>query len=186
MSDGFKIEKSWKTITLVPDFMNEVVNLLDYKETLQDIVRFCEIDNDDDRGLLLYALYGYAIKAYKAKSSREFILENEDKITNYFGELIAYYNELVKGSFNELHKHIWYLAIYMDVINEVNIDDKLDFITAHKLFDECELKHKSLMLNIHIQYLLEKEDADFDKLMALNEKLKALNILVRRMNGEDI
>jgi hypothetical protein len=41
------------------------------------------------------------------------------------------------------------------------------------------------MLNIHIQYLLDKDDSDFDKLIILNEKLKELNSLVRRMNGED-
>jgi hypothetical protein len=185
MSDNLNIEKSWKTITLIPDFMNEVVNFLDYKETLKDVVRFCEIDNDNDKSLLFYSLYSYTVKAYKAKVDNEFIIENEKRIISYFDELIKYYNELTNYNYNELYKDIWYFSIYRNTVNDTEIDERLEAITFNPLFDDCEIRHKSLMLNIHIQYLLDKDDSDFDKLIILNEKLKELNSLVRRMNGED-
>ena len=35
MLNGLNIQDSWKTITLVPDFMQEVISLSDFKDTLK-------------------------------------------------------------------------------------------------------------------------------------------------------
>ena len=76
---NLNIENSWKTITLVPDFMNEVLNLLDYKETLKNIVRLCGLETQEDKDLLLYALYSYSVKAYKSKAQADFVIIKSKK-----------------------------------------------------------------------------------------------------------
>lgn len=186
MSEDLNIEKSWKTITLIPDYMAQVLSLSDFKNTLNDIVRFCELENESDKDILLYALYSYAVKAYRAKASDEFIIEKQEEIVSYFGELINYYNELTNSNYNELHKEIWYFSIYRSAVKDFEITEKVEKITSHELFDDCEIKHKSILLNLHIYILLNDENSNFDRLMELNEKLKEINLFVRRQNGEDI
>ena len=185
MSDELSLEKSCKTITLVPDYMYQVLNLLDCKNTIADIVRFCDIKEQTDKDMLFYALYSYAVRVYKNKATEDFIVNNRNEITEYIGRLINDYNELTDSNYCQLHKEMWYISFYREIIHDVDILKDLDNITLHEDFDKCELKHKSLFLNIHIQSLLSLEDADFDKLMILNMKLKEINSFVRKQNGEE-
>lgn len=181
---NLNIENSWKTITLVPDFMNEVLNLLDYKETLKDIVRLCGLETQEDKDLLLYALYSYSVKAYKSKAQADFVINKEQEILSYLDGLIKYYNELTESNYNALHKEMWYLSYYRNIVKDVDILEKIQKITCHGLFDECELEHKCLFLNFHIQVMLEQDASDFDMLMQLNEKLKVINEKIKQEHNK--
>lgn len=181
---NLNIENSWKTITLVPDFMNEVLNLLDYKETLKDIVRLCGLETQEDKDLLLYALYSYSVKAYKSKAQADFVINKEQEILSYLDGLIKYYNELTESNYNALHKEMWYLSYYRNIVKDVDILEKIQEITCHELFDECELEHKCLFLNFHIQVMLEQDASDFDMLMQLNERLKVINEKIKQEHNK--
>lgn len=185
MLNGLSIQDSWKTITLVPDFMQEVISLSDFKDTLKQIVKCCELQTNDDKDLLLYTLLCYTMRAYKAKVEDDFIINNKDIIVDYFGQLINHYNELTESNYNELHKEIWYYSVYKSAVEESTLEETISKITMHELFDDCEIKHKSSLLNQHISILLHTESSDFDTLIELNTRLKAINKYVRSLNGEE-
>lgn len=177
------IEKSWKTITLIPDFMNNVLALSSNEDIIKDMVKACEVKTDNDKSELLYALFNYTSRAYNNNSIsyEEFLLKKEE-ITNYFGEIINCYNKETDSDYNELHKEIWYLSIQRSLSNEIFYTDEISKITDNELLDECEIKHKNHILGLHIQLLISKDEIDFEKLNILNSKLKTSNLKVKELN----
>lgn len=178
------IEKSWKTITLIPDYMNAVLELRDCRDILESIVKVCELQTEFDKAELFFALFGYTVKAYKNHITLEQVKENTDAIKTYLNSIIETYNEITQSSYSKLHVDIWYNCMLREIMADSDMIQPIEEITSNEEFERCEIKHKNLMLGLHIQILLNSENIDLEKINSLNSRLKLSNAKVMQMNSE--
>ena len=184
--DEMNALKSWKNVTLVPDFMRAVLEMKDFRESLSGMVEICNLTTDLEKDVFFFVLYDYILKVYsnKIEERKDFILNNEEQLIKYFEEIILFYNELTNSNYDVLHAKIWHIFIYKLTSTNIEINkDKMEEVISHDSFDYCELKHKSLILGNYIQYLLAQESPDINKLFELNEKLKSLNVLAAQIDN---
>lgn len=173
-----------KTITLIPDFINGLVNLEFKTETFNKMIQVCNLTTNDDKCEFLYNLQQFIDRAYRRpeQENLEFVLTNKDILINLFKQIIRHYNITTNSTFNEeVHAKIWYVTI----VRSNNAFDEdfrvlLEEIINMTEFGQCEIKHKGSIYNLYLTLLLNEDYMDLELINTINDKLKELNLRVYR------